>query len=185
MFSKATDSTPTAFWMEYTDGSTVYLNTAGVWTTSLSGIYHLTNNTSSYGKTVLGFTTPNYAGTYNVVLRHITPLESIYFDDVSLREVIPGSSLALRYTFDMPIGYVKIALPSSINPASTKYAIYDSLSQKFVMPVAGGIDSMRTGTVDSSWAWQTFNLWGAALGDTVLFPAGNRSVFQIYSKNSP
>ena len=69
------------------------------------------------------------------------------------------------------------------NPASTQYAVYDSLSQKYVYYLAG-VCSLGT-----SPAWYTFAQMGHKSGttavDTVAYPAGNRSAFQIYSKNSP
>lgn len=70
------------------------------------------------------------------------------------------------------------------NPGTTLYALQDSITGKYVRPYAGALDSMVSGTYDSSWVWQTFSQWGGANGDTIYFPAGNRSAFRIYSKNS-
>lgn len=70
------------------------------------------------------------------------------------------------------------------NPGTTLYALQDSITGKYVRPYAGALDSMVSGTYDSSWVWQTFSQWGGANGDTIYFPAGSRSAFRIYSKNS-
>jgi hypothetical protein len=71
------------------------------------------------------------------------------------------------------------------NPAATKYAVQDSISGKYVVPVFGGTDSMRAGSTDSTWVWQTYPQWGGSSGDSVRFPAGVRSGFRILSKNTP
>mgnify|MGYP000862630335 CR=1 FL=1 len=107
-----------------------------------------------------------------------------------VREVIPGSSLQLHYTFDWGQGLlgtlriVAIDTTGLKNPGTTLYALQDSITGKYVRPYAGALDSMVSGTYDSSWVWQTFSQWGGANGDTIYFPAGSRSAFRIYSKNS-
>jgi hypothetical protein len=65
------------------------------------------------------------------------------------------------------------------NPASTQYALRDSTTGKYVYAIAGVC------TLGTAAAWYTFDGWGGASGDTVAYPAGNRSVFQLYSKNTP
>ena len=49
------------------------------------------------------------------------------------------------------------------NPAYTRFAVLDSVTQKFVKRVTGAPDTLGTGE-----DWATFAQWGGALGDTLL-----------------
>lgn len=85
-------------------------------------------------------------------------------------------------------GYIKFTIDTTgtANPGTTLIAVQNAADAEssFVMPVTGALDSMRDGTLDSSWVWQTYDQWGGSAGDTIIFPTGGYARFQLFTKNT-
>ena len=78
---------------------------------------------------------------------------------------VGSDSLKLHLAFDLPTTLLKFIIDPNGNPASTKFAVQDSVTG-FYLDGTAEPETLRSGAL-GEWGWGTSAKWGAALGDTL------------------
>jgi hypothetical protein len=73
---------------------------------------------------------------------------------------------------------LKFIVAPNGNPAYTEFAVQDSVSGKYVDPLSGVLDTLK-----SAAAWRTYAGWGGALGDTMRVQPGGFYVIRGKARN--
>lgn len=141
-------------------------------------------DTSWYVKTSFD-TLTLYSGVNEV---HNMFVEARNSDSLSTGSVLSDSvwtwSIApeIDTVFAVGIGFVKLFVDSTSNPSYTYFAFEDSISGLFVDVETMSFRSSGI-TVDSSWAWGTYEDWGGSSGALISVIPGTVYVLRGYSKD--
>lgn len=144
---------------------------------SIAGTAKFANSVQTIKKLALGINSGIYTSegvTFNI---QRTAACDVTIDNVSVREVIPGSSLALWYSFDLPTNRLKFVVNKGANPDPTELAIQDSLSGLYIHSFAGVCSLMANED------WKPQATWGALFGDTLFVNPGKKYNFRTKARS--